>query len=265
MNIQEMHNTFRTLGQQMGLQLIRGILPESIDVYLNDVIFEATQQELINGVRVAMTDGVNTQASTMTLINSFRTLYKSSSYVIDTDDVDQLTKKVNYYNPNNGFHIINLPIVNTAVELSENEHYMNAMQFLGFDVEYENSITGSSIGCRLIGADVLEATLRDYCNGASKDAPIAVLNSHYEDVNYGEQLRIYTSTPNCKITRLNVKYVKTPNIVKWNMNLEDCVNCDLPEYTHYKIVEMAVMKFHASMMGTIAQQQLQQPEQQRRK
>ena len=40
MNIAEMHNVFRTLGQQMGMQLNRGILPESIDIYLNEAIIE---------------------------------------------------------------------------------------------------------------------------------------------------------------------------------------------------------------------------------
>ena len=47
MNIQEMHNIFRTLGQQMGLQRIRGILPESIDVYINDAIIEKVRSVVI--------------------------------------------------------------------------------------------------------------------------------------------------------------------------------------------------------------------------
>ena len=34
MTIQEMHNTFRVLSQQMGLQLVRGISSESIDIFL---------------------------------------------------------------------------------------------------------------------------------------------------------------------------------------------------------------------------------------
>lgn len=38
-----MHNEFRTFGQVMGLQLVRGILPESIDVYLNAAINETVR------------------------------------------------------------------------------------------------------------------------------------------------------------------------------------------------------------------------------
>lgn len=89
-----MHNTFRTLGQQMGMQLIRGILPESIDVYLNDVIIEKTQVELLQGVRTALQDSVNTQASTMSPINAFRSLYRTARYAINTEDVNEDTKKL---------------------------------------------------------------------------------------------------------------------------------------------------------------------------
>ena len=33
MNIDQMHSVFRVLGQQMGTQHVRSILPESIDVF----------------------------------------------------------------------------------------------------------------------------------------------------------------------------------------------------------------------------------------
>ena len=42
-----MHNAFRTFGQAMGLQLVRGILPESIDVYLNAAIIEKCRSILL--------------------------------------------------------------------------------------------------------------------------------------------------------------------------------------------------------------------------
>ena len=56
MNIAEMHNVFRTLGQQMGMQLNRGILPESIDIYLNEAIIEKVQVDLLRGVHTALQD-----------------------------------------------------------------------------------------------------------------------------------------------------------------------------------------------------------------
>ena len=50
MTIQEMHNEFRTFGQVMGLQLVRGILPESIDVYLNAAINETVRNIISKNV-----------------------------------------------------------------------------------------------------------------------------------------------------------------------------------------------------------------------
>ncbi len=266
MNIQEMHNTFRTIGQQMGMQLIRGILPESIDIYINDVIIEKTQVELLNGVRTALQDSVNTQASTMSPINTFRTLYRSARYSINTDDVNETIKKVSYYNGANGYHIINIPTVNSNIAVDGQEYKINPMMFLGFSVEYQNTLRGNAIACRMIGSDVLETTLRDYCNGASKDAPIVVLNSipvvengiEKTGVISNEQLEIYTSTKDCKVKFLNVKYIKVPNVVKFDMDITKCVNCDLPAYTHFDIIEKAVMKFYASVGANIPNQATQQ-------
>ena len=76
MNIVEMHNVFRTLGQQMGMQLNRGILPESIDIYLNEAIIEKVQIDLLRGVHTALQEQVDLQPTTMGTINTFRTLYK---------------------------------------------------------------------------------------------------------------------------------------------------------------------------------------------
>ena len=266
MNIQEMHNTFRTLGQQMGMQLIRGILPESIDVYLNDVIIEKTQQELLSGVRTALQDNVNTQASTMSPINTFRTLYRSARYSINTDLVNPDTNKVSFYNEANGFHIINIPTIDSDITVDEREYKINPMMFLGFSVEYETTLRGNAVACRLIGSDVLETTLRDYCNGAIKDSPIVVLNSipvikdgiEQTGVISNEQLEIYTGTKDCKVKFLNVKYIKVPNVVKYDMDLVKCVNCDLPPYTHFDIVEKAVMKFYASVGANVPNQANQQ-------
>lgn len=261
-----MHNTFRTLGQQMGMQLIRGILPESIDVYLNDVIIEKTRVELLQGVRTALQDSVNTQVSTMSPINAFRNLYRTARYAINTEDINEDTKKVSYYNANNGFHIINIPVVGSEITVDTKEYKISPMMFLGFSIEYDNTLRGNSIACRMIGSDVLETTLRDYCNGASKDSPIVCLSSipivenglEKTGVISNEQLEIYTNSKGCEVKFLNIKYIKTPNVVKHDIDIAKCVNCDLPAYTHFDIVEKAVAKFYASVGAQTPNQATQQ-------
>ena len=138
--------------------------------------------------------------------------------------------------------------------------------FLGFSIEYSNTLRGSSVDCRIVGSDVIETTLRDYCNGASKDAPIVVLNSipniengnESQGVNSNQQLEIYTDTKNCEVKFLNIKYIKVPNVVKYDKDINKCVNCDLPVHTHFEIVERAVAKFYASIGVSTPNQSVQQ-------
>ena len=265
MNIQEMHNVFRTLGQQMGIQLIRGILPESIDVFINNVINDTVRNELLTGVHTAIQDSVNTQASTMSPINKFRTLYRTTRYSIDVNNVNINNSKVSFYNKSNSYHILNIPTIKSDIILNDDEYKINPMMYLGFSIEYSNTQRGNAVACRLIGSDVLETTLRDFCNGASKDMPIVSLSSipiiseNVEQLGSisNEQLEVFLNTQGVDIKYLNIKYIKTPNVVKHDVILENCINCDLPEYTHYDIVEQAVRKFYASV-GAVQPNQARQ-------
>lgn len=251
MNIQEMHNTFRILGQQMGMQLNRGILPESIDVYINNAITEKVRTELFSGVHTALQESAGVQASTMSTINSLRTLYRNAriqnGFDINTPKIGE--KFFMYaYNKTNGYHVLNMP---TYEFLESINHIISPMMYLGFSVEYDDNSMGNPTSCRLIGADVLETTLRDFCNGASKDSPIAVLLSSDKGK---DQLHLHINSKNTVINYLNIKYIKTPNIVKYDVDLDNCVNCDLPDYTHFDIVENAVIKFYKSLGVGLAQQ-----------
>lgn len=258
MNIQEMHNAFRIIGQQMGMQLNRGILPETIDVHINNSIIEKTRVELFGGVHTALQENPGVQASTMSAINSLRTLYKNyrihNSFNIESPKIGT-SYLVYAYNGMNGYHTLNMP---TYPFFESKTNIINPMMYLGFSVEYDENSLGNSTSCRLIGADVLETTLRDYCNGASKDSPIAVLLNGDEGK---DQLHLYVNSKNTVIKYLNIKYIKTPNVVKYDVDLEKCVNCDLPDYTHFDIVENAVLKFYRSLgVGLNQQNQNQKPQ-----
>ena len=260
MNIHEMHNGFRTLGQKMGIQLIRGILPESIDVFLNDAIIEKTKEELLNGVNTSLKDNVNLQVSTMNPINLFRNLYRNARYKIDDATNNKL---VQHYNSNNGYYEIIIPTIkyqsDSEISLPDGEYFINPMMYLGFSIEYDDNSKGNATICRIISSDIIEATLQDYCNSADKKNPIITLIGNPK-LNYSleslknsgnEYVALYTSTKNCEVKYLNIKYIKTPNIVKYSLNPDECVNCDLPEYVHYEIVEKAVQKYFISIKSDV--------------
>lgn len=252
MNIEKMHEVFRTLGQQKGMQLVRAILPEEIDVYINDAITEKTRAEILKSINYSVQFAGNVNVSKMTNINLFKSLYRNARFKLSEERNDGL---VTYYNSDNGYYEITVPTINAddvvKNSLQSEEYCINPMLYLSFALEYDDKSRGSSTNCRIIPEDEVENTMNDYCNRASKDYPIVTLLGipNVEDVLeinqnvYNEQLRVYTNKPNCVISYLNIKYIKKPNVVSYNTK----VDCDLAEYAHYEIVEKAVEKFLKSI------------------
>lgn len=191
MDIQEMHVLFRLLGQQMGLQTVRGILPEEIDSVLNDAIVEKVRSICIQYSVVDFKNKIAIDRNAISNLNALRTLYKET-----TDE----------------------PI--------------DVMLYLGISVKA--SATSKEYGCRLIDPVELENTLNDYCNRASKDYPIATI--------INEKVNIYPKTDYSNPT-IKYKYLKNPNVVSFTYK----VDCDLPEYLHQEIVELAVSKFYKAV------------------
>ena len=307
MDIDQMHSSFRVIGQQMGMQLNRGILPESIDTFINAEIGEFVQTELLTNAHTVLQDNVNLQSMTMSPVNLFRTLYRKdeipltwSLNIRDLSNNNIITKhgnksyvtnieSVGYYKvyiPNKincGDKSLKYPVAiydgksfdtdeekaklwvtiinNGETNTFVNRSILNPMLYLGVNIATKNDNPGQFKSCRLIGANTIETTLRDYCNGADKNNPIAVLlgeskdiiksDGSYDKTINAEYFEIYTNTKNFEIDRIYISYIKYPNIVRWSTNPVERVNCDLPEYIHYRIVEGAVRRYLLSIGGSI--------------
>lgn len=242
MDIPEMHTIFRTLAQKQGMQLVRNILPESIDVCINDAIIEKVRTELLKGTinpstRTSRYYQYNDrEVSVMNPINTFRTLFKNARIALD-DNVNA-DSNVEEYDADNGFYVFNIPSTG-----EETKAVINPLMFLDVSVEYKGTTRADAKFCRFLPMDLVEETIQDFCNRPSKEYPIVVLNNN--------SLIFYTNTKT-PIKYLNIKYIKHPNIVKYSVNVDEAVNCDLPEFLHYEIVENAVIKFIAS--NTLNQQ-----------
>ena len=99
MTIQEMHTAFRVMGQQMGLQNMRNILPAEIDVFLNAAIVDETRKAILSNVNTTFNDKVTVQKNTVSPINFVRTLYaikyvdtkNSNEFDIEDGDVMYFT------------------------------------------------------------------------------------------------------------------------------------------------------------------------------
>lgn len=266
MTIKEMHVLFRVLGQQSGLQLVRGILPEAIDAYLNTAIYQKVRTELLSSVIVGLENTFNKEGTTMDNINLYRSLFRHATYNLSSNT----EKHINMINRNDGnmFEII-IP-TKTAKEhnlfgdntvLDENEYYINPMMYLNFSIKYKGK--DKYYGCRLIPADTIQTVNRDYCNKATVDEPIVTLYSlPYLDENKIESNNLsskdiirLTVGNNVELDNIGIDYIKNPNQVKYDINEVDSVDCDLPNYVHAEIVQSAVTIFQQSI-GAITQQQV---------
>lgn len=214
MNIHTMHDTFRTIGQQMGMQLVRGILPASIDVYINEAIINKVRVILNENTNKQFADNFSIKENSVSPINALRTIYKN--------------KKLTVEKSSDGVYI-------------SDGNITNLMQYISFNLIYPNSLF---VGCRFIENDRLGETLRDYCNKPTWDYPIVVVTNNDSPI-----IEIHTN--DSKIPdNIIVNYIENPAIVKWDEDERECVDCNLPEYLHHQIVEMAVNSFFQSVNNT---------------
>lgn len=217
---------FRVLGQQAGLQLVRAILPEAIDVFINEAIVETVRTIVQQNANNAFKDDLSAQDNPISSLNAIRTLQRRA-------------------------------VINKGITKGNGADYVVSMQledvffYTSFVVTYKN--VDSTVACRLIELDELENTLADYCNGASWDYPVCATT--FLDGSIHQNLLIYTNSSK-ELTSVIANYIRRPAKVRHVKGADD-VHCDLPEYLHPLIVRLAVDKFLTAVGRTsraVAQQ-----------
>lgn len=95
MTLQEMHTWFRQYAQQMGMQNVRAILPEQIDLVINTSIDDTVNQIIKENISVA-NDRIVSDNSKIGQINALSTLYSVKEYdcfpVVISDTLENLAK-----------------------------------------------------------------------------------------------------------------------------------------------------------------------------
>lgn len=203
----------------MGLQQVRGILPESIDTFLNVAINEKCRSVLQQNASTQFKDKLTVQNNYVTPINALSTLYCSDKKTSFTFANDCREVQLDSLNNNNVF------------------------QFLSFFVAFN---AGGSIfhrPCRLIEFDKLHMILSDYCSKADNEYPILSLYTHPVNGNFIGKLYLSDYT---NLDSLVFNYIRQPKKVSLSSNID----CDLPDYLHIEIVELAVQKFFQSVGST---------------
>ena len=233
MTIEEMHVTFRELAQQMGMQTVRAILTEDIDICLNAAIVEKTK-EIINSTigPLPYNDKVSRQNVSLSPINALRSLYRKA-IIEEKSTVD--SKEV-------------INISGSGTEVNPYKFTLNTsgvMLYTGFRISYNEK---TLYDCRIIELEDLGQTLRDFCNIAAKDAPICTIEGDEDYID----VYLYTGRTNMpKPNLVQYIYVVEPDKVKYDEDSTDTnVDCNLPPYLHMDIVRIAVGIYLQSIGAT---------------
>lgn len=262
MTIGEMHVWFRQYAQQMGMQNVRAILPEQIDLLINTSITDTVNQLIKDNIS-ATNDRVITDNSKIGQINAFRTLYKVkevSMNLLAPPGVNTPFKK-------GSESFIKRYYAKFADIKEQNGEDFTYMFLVDFAINYNIGVgstakTTNWYPVRLIDDAFLADTLQDYVLKPRFRSPISVIYNDQVDVYIDDENSALanTLTPN----KFRISYVAYPNKVLYAEDIEgvDSVNCDLPPSMHVDILKHAVDLYRISVSGALSGAQRQQQAQQ---
>ena len=271
MTIAEMHVWFRQYAQQMGMQNVRAILPEQIDLLINSSITDTINQVITQNIGIT-NDRVITDNSKIGQINALRSLYKVktvqaipgtsgvssiASPFVKGEETHILRMYADIKNFDNGgsgstgkFDYLYL------VDLAIN--YSNLNSFVGTPTTLTNYFP-----VRLIDDAYLADTLNDFVLRPRLRTPVAVLYNDQLDI-YIDNLTSGKLPEELNPYKLRVSYIAKPAVVAYKSDLGGTdVDCNLPEYMHVDILKHAVDLYRIAVSGSLSASQQAEQNQQR--
>lgn len=267
MTIEEMHVWFRQNAQQMGLQNVRAILPEQIDLLLNTSIYDIVNQIIQQNIGIT-NDRVITDNSKIGQINALRTLYK---VIITPIRLPAGQSSSGRATP---FIGVNSPIYKYTGDIASftSDTLFKYLYLVDFSIEYGkprfggqgDEFTSNLYPVRLIDDAYLADSLNDFILRPRLRSPIAVI--------YNGKMDLYidkstdgngTFAEGLQARNLRISYIAKPSTVKYAADIGGTnVDCDLPEYLHNDICKHAIDLYRTSMTGSLyANQQAVQNQQ----
>lgn len=296
MTISEMHTYFRQYAQQMGMQNVRAILPEQIDMLLNTSISDTINQIIRENIG-ATSDRVVTDNSKIGSINALRSLYRVGEELIclkhlnAESEIDYDKDRFFITGDDNG-HIIHLTTGNNNIPESLYDKINNKVNYLflvDFSINYtrgtddtdEHYFVTSWFPIRIIDDIYLADVLNDFILKPRFRSPVLIILNNNNDTEKPEfHLYIDTGSVSTDIEngggvyvklnndlyphKIRFSYIAKPAIVQFNDDNEGVsVDCNLPEYMHVDIVKHAVDLYHVALQGSLMSAQQAQQAQQR--
>lgn len=257
MDISEMHVWFRQYAQQMGMQNVRAILPEQIDLVINTSITDIINQLIKDNIGIT-NDRIITDNSKIGQINALSTLYKVIE--VDATPGDAPTNTKPFKKGSETFiHRQSSPLA-----LLDGTHNFDYLFLIDLSLNYSSDdIITNYFPVRLIDDCYLADTLNDFVLRPRLRTPIAVIYNNQIDL-YIDILKSGILPEGLSPKTLRVSYIAKPATVRYGEDLGvDNIDCDLPEYLHIEILKHAVDLYRIAVSGSLhASQQQEQNQQQ---
>ena len=267
MDIQEMHQMFRQYAQQMGMQNVRAILPEQIDLLINNSISDTINQVITQNIGVT-NDRVISDASKLNQVNALKSLYrvwKGSIADATVKGKEKTSYIISFQLPLNNFK--------TNGSYTDDNVSSTAISFLyvvDLSINYKKTNFVTNVfPVRIIDDQFVADVVNDFVLAPKMRSPVASIHDNL--------IELYIDKADAKpennqsftfkgvsINELRFSYIAKPAIVRFAEDINGTnVDCDLPEYMHVDIVKHAVELYQLAKSGSLAAAQQAQQNQQR--
>ena len=283
MDISEMHKMFRQYAQQMGMQNVRAILPEQIDLLINNSISDTINQVITQNIGIT-NDRVISDASKLNQVNALKSLYKVWKGSISAATVKGKEKTnyiISFQLPLNCFKLKengeNVYTDDTKYNETVNEEQttknysiISFLYAVDLSINYKKSDFITNVfPVRIVDDQFVADVVNDFVLAPKMRSPVASIHDNL--------IELYIDKADAKpndgqaftfkgvsINELRFSYIAKPAIVRFAEDVDGTnVDCDLPEYMHVDIVKHAVELYQLAKSGSLAAAQQAQQNQQR--
>lgn len=267
MDIQEMHQMFRQYAQQMGMQNVRAILPEQIDLLINNSISDTINQVITQNIGVT-NDRVISDASKLNQVNALKSLYrvwKGSIADATVKGKEKTSYIISFQLPLNNFK--------TTGSYTDDNVSSTAISFLyvvDLSINYKKTDFVTNIfPVRIVDDQFVADVVNDFVLAPKMRSPVASIHDNLIELyidkadNKPNEREAFTFN-GVGINELRLSYIAKPAVVRFAEDINGTnVDCDLPEYMHVDIVKHAVGLYQIIKSGSLAAAQQAQQNQQR--
>lgn len=267
MDISEMHQMFRQYAQQMGMQNVRAIMPEQIDLLINNSISDTINQVITQNIGIT-NDRVISDASKLNQVNALKSLYKvwkGSIADVTIKGKEKTSYIISFQLPLNNFK--------TTGSYTDDGNSSTAITFLymvDLSINYKKSDFVTNVfPVRIVDDQFVADVVNDFVLAPTMRSPVASIHDNLVELYIDKadakpEDRQPFTFKGVSINELRLSYIAKPAVVRFAEDVDGTdVNCDLPEYMHVDIVKHAVELYQLAKSGSLAAAQQAQQNQQR--